>query len=156
MPKRAADRGDFGLPRTQSRRDQVIGIFDLVGFTDLQSNKELVTTVTTMEKQLALALEPEYWWDERTRGGKESGQNDILLRSTGDGYVLAFSHGLLNACRILGRMWSRTLSFTCLIISRKTNSGKKPTPARWQHLRQLQRGCGHGALRGVEVTARNP
>ena len=36
---------------------------------------------------------PVFWWDERTKSGVEKSNNDLLLRSTGDGYIAAFSEG---------------------------------------------------------------
>ena len=93
MPK-AAERGDFGLPRRAVSRNQIVGIFDLVGFTDLSSNRELVNAVRTMETQLELTLEPLYYWGDTTKDGEEKSTNNILLRSTGDGYIVAFSQGI--------------------------------------------------------------
>lgn len=97
------DVGDFGLPRRPITRKQVVGIFDLVGFTDLASNKDLNHAVQTMESELTYVLNEEYNWDERTRGGVEKVTNHILLRSTGDGYVVAFSQsiGVLTALQHL-------------------------------------------------------
>ena len=87
-------QGDFGYIQTQRRRQQVVGIFDLVGFTDLESNDELLSAVRAMETQIGLEIEREdYAWDDRERGGSalEKQENEILIRSTGDGYFIAFS-----------------------------------------------------------------
>ncbi len=94
MNKKSYIKGDFGHVRTQIRKEQVVGIFDLVGFTDLESNDGLLAAVKSMETQISLAIGREdYAWDERERGGfaLEAKQNEILLRSTGDGYFIAFS-----------------------------------------------------------------
>ena len=103
MPKAPAEIGDFGLPKRPQSREQVVGIYDLVSFTDLPSNKQLLEAVRMIEIQLELTLDPEFYWDERARGGIEKEINNILLRSTGDGYVLAFSQGSddLKALRFL-------------------------------------------------------
>ena len=89
--------GDFGVPRRQISRTQVVAIFDLVGFTDLESNKELLHAVKRMETQIELVLdhEPYYWGDLDTRG-YEKPANTLLLRSTGDGYVIAFSQKIVD------------------------------------------------------------
>lgn len=87
-------KGDFGSVRRHIRRDQVVGIFDLVGFTDQESNDDLLAAVKAMETQIGLVIESEdYAWDDRERGGRalERNTNEILLRSTGDGYFIAFS-----------------------------------------------------------------
>lgn len=94
MNKKAYIKGDFGHVRTQIRREEVVGIFDLVGFTDIDSNDGLLAAVKSMETQISLVIGREdYAWDERERGGfaLEAKQNEILLRSTGDGYFIAFS-----------------------------------------------------------------
>ena len=94
MSERKYVKGDFGAVRRQLRRDQIVGIFDLVGFTDADSNDELLAAVKAMETQIGLVIEREdYAWDERERGGRsfEAKQNEILIRSTGDGYIIAFS-----------------------------------------------------------------
>ncbi|MCH9052984.1 MAG: adenylate/guanylate cyclase domain-containing protein [Proteobacteria bacterium] len=94
MNKKAYIKGDFGNVRTHIRREEVVGIFDLVGFTDIDSNDGLLAAVKSMETQISLVIGREdYAWDERERGGLalEAKQNEILLRSTGDGYFIAFS-----------------------------------------------------------------
>ena len=91
MAKKELITGDFGFPKRPISRNQVVAIFDLIGFTDAASNMELVTSVVVMEKQLELVMDPHFYWDERTRGQMEGSRNDILLRSTGDGYIIAFS-----------------------------------------------------------------
>jgi len=86
--------GDFGWRRTYVRREQVVGIFDLVGFTDIESNKGLFAAVRSMETQIEMEIgEEDYSWDDRERGGRsvEAKHNEILLRPTGDGYIIAFS-----------------------------------------------------------------
>lgn len=86
-------KGDFGWVRKAMTKDQVVGIFDLVGFTTHKSNKELVTAVRAMETAIELTLGDVYYWAEKepSHEGLESPLNEILLRSTGDGYVVAFS-----------------------------------------------------------------
>ena len=42
-------KGDFGLPRRLFESEQVVGIYDLVGFTQLPSNKDLVQAVSMLE-----------------------------------------------------------------------------------------------------------
>lgn len=108
MSKVPGEKGDFGLPKRPISRNQIVGIYDLVGYTELSSNKELIEAVRTMETQLELTLEPEFWWDERTKGGVEKPTNTILLRSTGDGYIVAFSQGIddLKALQSLTRIHS--------------------------------------------------
>lgn len=84
--------GDFGLPRRPIARSQVVGIFDLVGFTNLDSNKDLLHAVRTMETQLELVFErEEFFWGDLDRKCIEMTRNTLLLSSTGDGYVVAFS-----------------------------------------------------------------
>lgn len=85
--------GDFGYSKKSISENQIVGIYDLVGFTTLDSNDELVTAVRTMEGQLELKLK-KYYWDEKTTKGIEKNENQILLRPTGDGYILAFSHNI--------------------------------------------------------------
>ena len=84
-------KGDFGFNRKAVTRSQVVGIFDLVGFSKVESNKDLVLAVRAMETSIELAFDGEYWWAERDTGGFEAARNEVLLRSTGDGYVVAFS-----------------------------------------------------------------
>ncbi len=84
-------KGDFGFNRKAVRRDQVVGIFDLVGFSKVESNKDLVSAVRAMETGIELALGDDYWWADRDTEGFEAAHNEVLLRSTGDGYVVAFS-----------------------------------------------------------------
>ena len=84
-------KGDFGFNRRAVSRDQVVGIFDLVGFSKVESNKDLVSAVRAMQTSIELALGDDYWWAERDTGGFEAAHNEVLLRSTGDGYVVAFS-----------------------------------------------------------------
>ena len=93
-PSADADfKGDFGWVKRAITRTQVVGIFDLVGFSTHDSNKDLVSAVRTMETRIELAIGDEYYWAERERSADalESPLNEILLRSTGDGYVVAFS-----------------------------------------------------------------
>lgn len=84
-------RGDFGWTEKAIQKVQVVGIFDLVGFTSHKSNDDLVAAVSYMDTRIKLGLGDEYFWGERTRGGWEAERNEVLLRSTGDGYVVAFS-----------------------------------------------------------------
>lgn len=84
------DKGDFGLPRRQELRNQIVAIYDLVGFTSLKSNKELLGAVREIEHELQVDLWNDYEWDEKMKG-VETYDNTILLRSTGDGYIIAFS-----------------------------------------------------------------
>lgn len=70
MNKKVYIRGDFGNVRTHIRREEVVGIFDLVGFTDIDSNDGLLAAVKSMETQISLVIGREdYAWDERERGG---------------------------------------------------------------------------------------
>ena len=85
------ERGDFGYPYKKHSKKQVVGIFDLVGFTALDSNRDLVQAVSTLEIELDMALSTEFYWGDRAVGGREKETNNVLLRSTGDGYVVAFS-----------------------------------------------------------------
>ena len=93
MPKskKEAYRGDFGYTDKPIPKEQVVGIFDLVGFSSQKSNDDLVSAVSYMDTRIKLGLGGRYFWGERTRGGWESDRNGVLLRSTGDGYVVAFS-----------------------------------------------------------------
>ena len=91
MRKESEFRGDFGWAKQPVAKDQVVGIFDLVAFSARESNDDLVAAVAAMEMRIRLALGKDYFWGERTLGGWESDRNEVLLRSTGDGYVVAFS-----------------------------------------------------------------
>lgn len=84
-------KGDFGWVRRAITKTQVVGIFDLVGFSTHDSNRDLVSAVRAMETDIELALGDTYYWAEKEREGLESPLNEVLLRSTGDGYVVAFS-----------------------------------------------------------------
>ena len=87
-------KGDFGFNRRAVTKSQVVGIFDLVGFSKVESNNDLVSAVRAMETSIEIALVDlgdDYWWAERTTAGFEAAHNELLLRSTGDGYVVAFS-----------------------------------------------------------------
>ena len=84
-------KGDFGWNKRPLAKNQVVGIFDLVGFSALDTNKDLVSAVRAMEISIELSLGDVYYWAEKDREGVESPLNEILLRSTGDGYVVAFS-----------------------------------------------------------------
>ena len=94
MARTNPERGDFGLPSRIVESEQVVGIFDLVDYTGLDSNRDLVQAVKFMELELQMNLSDEFFWDERAMGGKEKETNNILLRSTGDGYVVAFSQSI--------------------------------------------------------------
>lgn len=95
MSKVLKSTGDFGFPSKMHYKTQIVGIYDLVGYTDLTSNRDLVNAVRSMETELELKLSEEYWWgDKQKGGGKEKPTNNVLLRSTGDGYIVAFSEGL--------------------------------------------------------------
>jgi len=94
MGTSARDVGDFGRTKRLREREQVVGIYDLVDYTSLDSNRDLVQAVTMLETELKLHLTPVFHWDERKLGGDEKSTNDIFLRSTGDGYVVAFSQGI--------------------------------------------------------------
>lgn len=84
-------RGDFGLSDRPAEKQQVVDIFDLVGFSSNKSNDDLLAAVSSMETRIKLGLGPTYFWGDRTLGGWEADRNEVLLRSTGDGYVVAFS-----------------------------------------------------------------
>ena len=92
MAKKDKDkyRADFGYPAKPIKKDQVVGIFDLVGFSSNKSNDDLVAAVSSMNTRIQLGL-TDYYWAERGRNRLESDRNEVLLRSTGDGYVVAFS-----------------------------------------------------------------
>lgn len=94
MPDGMPERGDFGLPKKMREKDQVVAIFDLVEYTGLGSNKDLVQAVRMLETELNLSISGRYFWDDRSTGQREKDTNNVLLRSTGDGYVVAFSEGL--------------------------------------------------------------
>jgi len=94
MSRSPVEIGDFGLTSKPISRTQVVAVYDLVGFTQLLSNVDLVTAISLMETQIKLTLSPLYYWDERTRGGVEKSINNILIRSTGDGFFIAFSHNI--------------------------------------------------------------
>ena len=83
--------GDFGWTKHPVQKDQVVGIFDLVGFSSHRSNDDLVAAVAYMDSRIKLGLGSTYVWAERQRGGWEADRNEVLLRSTGDGYAIAFS-----------------------------------------------------------------
>ena len=103
-------RGDFGLPRDPVSKQQVVGIYDLVGFTKHVSNEDLITAVSTMELQVKLVVSPKYYWDERKkRIDQEGTENQVLVRSTGDGYFIAFSHDLedIDVLHVLTRLYQR-------------------------------------------------
>jgi len=86
--------GDFGLPGKLVQKDQIIGIFDLVDFTSLESNRDLVEAVQGLDTAIKLILEDKFYFGEMDRARNESSRNDIWLRSTGDGYIIAFSQGM--------------------------------------------------------------
>ena len=54
-------KGDFGANKKAVTKNQVVGIFDLVGFSRLDSNKDLVSAVRAMETNIELALGDEYY-----------------------------------------------------------------------------------------------
>ena len=93
MAKKKKDdyQGDFGFTKTPIMKDQVVGIFELVGFSSKNSNADLVAAVSNMDMRIKLGLGSEYYWGERGKDKWESDRNEILLRSTGDGYLVAFS-----------------------------------------------------------------
>ena len=129
MNKKSYIKGDFGHVRTHIRKEQVVGVFDLVGFTDLNSNDGLLAAVKSMETQISLVIGREdYAWDERERGGDalEAKQNDILLRSTGDGYFIAFSQadnefGILNCLANIHKGISQNVREVKLGINKGAN-----------------------------------
>lgn len=86
-------KGDFGYSNRPYQKEQVVGIFDLVGFTKIDFNDGLVQAVKSMQTAMEVVLTPYFHWGELNRREEESYNNDILLRSTGDGYVVAFSQG---------------------------------------------------------------
>ena len=90
----AAERGDFGYPKRLIKRRQVVGIFDFVDYTGLDSNRDLVEAVSMLENELKMELSEKFYWDDRTVGGREKETNNVLLRSTGDGYIVAFSENI--------------------------------------------------------------
>ena len=77
--------GDFGKRKRIVNKTQIVGIYDLVGFSSLDSNRELVSTVKIMETQIELVLSPRFTWGATTIEGEEP-ENDIWLSSTGDVY----------------------------------------------------------------------
>ena len=92
MAKKKKDdyHADFGYTLNPINKDQVVGIFDLVGFSTKNSNDDLVATVADMEMRIKLGLGKDYHWGERGKDKWESDRNEVLLRSTGDGYLVAF------------------------------------------------------------------
>lgn len=99
--------GDFGKRKRIVNKTQIVGIYDLVGFSSLNSNRELVSTVKIMETQIELVLSPRFTWGATTIEGEEP-ENDIWLSSTGDGYIVAFSQGMndFEALKILTEIHS--------------------------------------------------
>ena len=91
MDKESQFRGNFGWTSQPVAKHQIVGIFDLVAFSLRVSNDDLVAAVAAMELRIKLAIGENYFWGDRTLGGWESDMNEVLLRSTGDGYVVAFS-----------------------------------------------------------------
>ena len=85
--------GDFGKRKRIVNKTQIVGIYDLVGFSSSDSNRELVSIVRIMETQIELVLSPRFTWGATTIEGEEP-ENDIWLSSTGDGYIVAFSQGM--------------------------------------------------------------
>ncbi len=69
MARTNPERGDFGLPSRIVESEQVVGIFDLVDYTGLDSNRDLVQAVKFMELELEMNLSAEFFWDERAMGG---------------------------------------------------------------------------------------
>ncbi len=94
MPDGMPERGDFGLPKKIREKNQVVAIFDLVEYIGLDSNKDLVQAVRMLETELNFSISERFFWDDRSTGQREKDTNNVLLRSTGDGYVVAFSEGL--------------------------------------------------------------
>ena len=92
---KAPIKGDFGWVRGQVRKNQIIGIFDLVGFTTNDSNDDLLAAVKSMEVQIGLVIGREdYAWDERDRGGHaiEAQQNEILTTGNGETHRIQGAH----------------------------------------------------------------
>jgi len=85
---------DFGFPAKKVEKEQIVGVFDLVGFTSMGSNKALVRAVDVLETEMGLILGPHFHWGEMDKRELESARNDILLISTGDGYAVVFSEGM--------------------------------------------------------------
>ena len=52
MAKEEVRKGDFGLPKRQVAIQHVVAIFDIVGFTSLDSNDDLFTDVSALQTQL--------------------------------------------------------------------------------------------------------
>ncbi len=100
-------QADFGFTPTPINKNQVVGIFDLVGFSSEKSNDDLVAAVSNMEMRIKLGFRENYHWGERGKDKWESDRNEVLLRSTGDGYVIAFSEDetSLEALQTLLRMY---------------------------------------------------
>lgn len=88
-------QADFAYPgKKKIEKEQIVGVFDLVGFTKIKNNKGLVRAVETLETEIDFALGPYFHWGEMGKREVEGERNDILLLSTGDGYVVAFSQGM--------------------------------------------------------------
>lgn len=85
--------GDFGYPKRLVEKEQIIGIYDLVGFTQIDSNKGLVTAVRAMQTAMELVLKDIFFYGELRIKKEESPRNNLWLSSTGDGYIVAFSQG---------------------------------------------------------------
>lgn len=94
MPKRPEKTGDFGFRKKLIRRNQIVAFYDLVGYTDLDSNYELYSAVRAMETGLEAVLSEDYFWADKDSKGVELPENNVLLLSTGDGYVVAFSEAI--------------------------------------------------------------
>jgi len=85
--------GDFGYPKRLIEKEQIVGIYDLVGFTKINSNKGLVTSVRAMQTAMELVLKDNFYYGELRMKKQESPRNNLWLSSTGDGYIVAFSQG---------------------------------------------------------------
>ena len=59
-PKRAEAK-DFGFPQRMHSKRQVVGIFNLVELTALNSNRDLIQAVSTLEIELDMALSTEFY-----------------------------------------------------------------------------------------------
>lgn len=99
MGKNPKTKSDFGYPRRSRKRNNIVGIFDLAGFTSLESNEDLVQAVRTLETQIEFVFDSDYWRDERQRGGALE-------------YVVAFSQNEdnLKALNLLTRLHSKIRS----------------------------------------------
>ena len=77
-------KGDFGWNKRAIKRNQVVGIFDLVGFSTHDSNMDLVSAVRAMETSIELSLGDVYYWAEKEREGFESplNENRFVLQAT--------------------------------------------------------------------------